>query len=83
MWDINLYDSGPQTLTVNLKGLVAGIATVSVSGLYRTKGKAATKVQFSKLVNTDQITQVSIVFNPNSRSVSFQPVVGNETLLND
>jgi hypothetical protein len=82
-WNIEIYDSAPQTYTINLKGLAAAIETVSINLIYRGKGVKSSKVAINILISANQIRQISLSVDPNVKTISTMPIVGNGDLLND
>ena len=83
LWNINIYDSAPQTYTINLEGIASGTVTVNVSGLSRAKGTKPVESDLNVLINNGQIRQISLAYNPTSKTLSTTPIVTNDDLLND
>ena len=82
-WNMEIYDSSPQTYVIHLKGLLVGNDEISVAGIYRGKNQPMNEVKFTISVATGQLRTVNLVFDPIQKNLSYQRVVLNGELLTD
>ena len=81
LWDIEVYDGGKQTYTINVKGLVTASARIEVDGLIVGNGEA--RNVFYTLVQPGQLHKINVTFNPAEKKLDVQRIVSGNDLLKD
>ncbi len=85
LWEMDIYDGGKNTYTINATGVVAGDEHVVVTAIVKT-GVSSIKPQnldIHILVSPNQTNQVQLNFDPNQTTLMAVPIVANGGLLND
>ncbi len=84
-WEVKIADSGAQTYTVNIQGMVTGNEQISVGAflLNNPKQSRNTFKNINVLVNPGQLRKVILTFNPDQGAISLQRVVLGGDLLSD
>lgn len=80
-WNINIYDGGKQTYTINFQGVAAGLEEMKLDAI--SKGNKTITSIIELFVEPNKLRKIYVIFNPSNNSVSVKRVISNDDLLND